>query len=233
MTDSVMAAVNSQLEELREMGVDRFDPVQFRYLESLSRRLESITRPPTANQRERLEQAVGELRARFEQARSDAEQLARESGSPEPWQQLIATGDFRELSLQAKRHQQRRTTSPLTELIANLLGEQQSSGTGQPSSALDTLLQEANLDLTGDGPSPARRELKALSGLKETWAMQALEQRIADAIEQTPADAGPMNPHRLVTRAIKQMQQLSPAYLHQFASHIDTLMTLEKLGRKN
>jgi hypothetical protein len=41
-----------------------------------------------------------------------------------------------------------------------------------------------------------------------------------------------MNAHRLVSRAIAEMQTLSPEYLARFARYTDTLLTLERLARK-
>ena len=60
----------------------------------------------------------------------------------------------------------------------------------------------------------------------------ALQARIRQAIESTPKDAGPMNAHRLVSRAIAEMQSLSPEYLERFARYTDTLLALERLAKK-
>ncbi len=59
-----------------------------------------------------------------------------------------------------------------------------------------------------------------------------IAERIQHAIESTPKEAGPMNAHRLVSRAIAEMQTLSPEYLARFARYTDTLLTLERLARK-
>ena len=60
---------------------------------------------------------------------------------------------------------------------------------------------------------------------------QALQDRIRHAIEHAPKDAGPINAHRLVSRAIAEMQKLSPEYLDRFVNYTDTLMALERLRR--
>ena len=78
-------------------------------------------------------------------------------------------------------------------------------------------------------PKPLRAFSRAHAGRNS----QALEQRIQRAIEEVPAEAGPMNGHRLVSRAIAEMQRLSPAYLDRFARYADTLMVLEQLARKH
>lgn len=71
-----------------------------------------------------------------------------------------------------------------------------------------------------------------MARVKADQSIQALQQRLHHAIEHAPRDAGPMNAHRLVSRAIAEMLKLSPEYLHRFANYTDTLMALEKLGRK-
>ncbi|RBW48633.1 DUF2894 domain-containing protein [Marinobacter sp. F3R11] len=86
-------------------------------------------------------------------------------------------------------------------------------------------------------PSPASgtappQPLKAMARAKADQSTHALQERIQQAIESTPKDAGPMNAHRLVSRAIAEMQKLSPEYLNHFVNYTDTLMVLEKLGRK-
>ena len=41
-----------------------------------------------------------------------------------------------------------------------------------------------------------------------------------------------MNAHRLVSRALKEMQTLSPEYLDRFARYTDTLLALERLAKR-
>ncbi|MBO6850975.1 MAG: DUF2894 domain-containing protein, partial [Marinobacter sp.] len=41
-----------------------------------------------------------------------------------------------------------------------------------------------------------------------------------------------MNAHRLVSRAIATMETLSPEYLNRFVNYADTLLALERLGKK-
>ena len=87
----------------------------------------------------------------------------------------------------------------------------------------------ANEQALSHQPKP----LKAFTRAQAGRSTQALEHRIRQAIEQVPAEAGPMNSHRLVSRAIKEMQRLSPEYLNRFVGYADTLMALEQLARKN
>ncbi|MEP4524134.1 MAG: DUF2894 domain-containing protein, partial [Alloalcanivorax venustensis] len=77
-----------------------------------------------------------------------------------------------------------------------------------------------------DGDAP--RDLKALAPIREAQARQQLAARIQHAITHTPGDAGPLNAHRQVARALAALQDISPQYLEHLVSYLDDLMVLEK-----
>ena len=41
-----------------------------------------------------------------------------------------------------------------------------------------------------------------------------------------PQNAGPINPHMLVLRALGLLREISPDYLNRFMVHLDTLLCL-------
>ena len=90
-------------------------------------------------------------------------------------------------------------------------------------SPLATLLTR----LRGDGE--ATRDLKALAPIREAQAKQQLAARIQHAITHTPGDAGPLNAHRQVARALAALQEVSPEYLEHLVTYLDDLMVLEKI----
>ena len=90
-------------------------------------------------------------------------------------------------------------------------------------SPLATLLQT----LRGDGEAP--RDLKALAPIREAQAKQQLAARIQHAITHVPGDAGPLNAHRQVARALAALQEVSPEYLEHLVTYLDDLMVLEKI----
>ena len=51
---------------------------------------------------------------------------------------------------------------------------------------------------------------------------------VTQALEEVPAEAGPLNPQRLATRSLATMRDLSPHYLSRFVSYVDTLFWLEQ-----
>jgi len=90
-------------------------------------------------------------------------------------------------------------------------------------SPLATLLTR----LRGDGEAP--RDLKALAPIREAQAKQQLAARIQHAITHTPGDAGPLNAHRQVARALAALQEVSPEYVEHLVTYLDDLMVLEKI----
>ena len=49
-----------------------------------------------------------------------------------------------------------------------------------------------------------------------------------EVLADEPENAGPLNSHLLVLRALRQMHQTSPAYLKRFMDYADTLLWLEQ-----
>jgi hypothetical protein len=191
----------SLLENLRQQGAHRFDPVRFRYLESFEQRLLARGLQGGAHW-QKLERAVADY-----QARSD---------SAEQPKQTTATCELSALSVLLNRLNQTTETSieaPRSSLEQRVFGEAEEHGHSGSGSG---------------SPTP----LKAMTRVQADHGIHALQERIRSAIESTPKEAGPMNAHRLVSRAIAEMQRLSPEYLERFARYTDTLMALERMAKK-
>ena len=71
--------------------------------------------------------------------------------------------------------------------------------------------------------------MKSVQQFKQAWGRMKVQDQVGHALTQGPANAGPLNSHRLVLRTLGLMQDLSPAYLHHFMSHLDTLLQLDAL----
>lgn len=97
--------------------------------------------------------------------------------------------------------------SPLVELVGYI---EQQCGDG--------------LDQMVDG----RTELKTMRRDRATWAKLSAERQMTKAFAQRPHNAGPLNSHLLVLRAIEAMRELSPDYLNRFVSYADTLLWLDQ-----
>jgi len=78
------------------------------------------------------------------------------------------------------------------------------------------------------GSSTSTHELKTLSYFRSTWSRLSADRRLTQAMAAVPENAGPLNSHQLVHRALTQLRELSPEYLHRFMSHVDALLWLDQ-----
>jgi hypothetical protein len=72
-------------------------------------------------------------------------------------------------------------------------------------------------------------ELPALEYFREVWAKVRTETQLRQSLAQVPGNAGPLNSSSLVHRSLSLMRELSPEYLKQFLSYVDTLSWLEQM----
>lgn len=114
------------------------------------------------------------------------------------------------------------------------------AGTAEVAAAPAPRPQGALAALAGElarahGPAPAegaviaRRELHTLQRFRATWTRLSAEERLRQALAQVPAQAGPLNSHHLVHRALVLMQGTSPEYLQRFVPYVDALLALDQM----
>lgn len=113
------------------------------------------------------------------------------------------------------------STSPLAELTRHLRQARQQAQAAQPDDAL--------APGAADGPEAAQ-ELASVRRFRQTWQRFAAEDRVRQAVGRAPANAGPLNSHRLVLHALERLRCLSPHYLNRFVSQVETLQWLEQAG---
>ena len=207
------------LEALRGDGADRFDPVRWRFIEALARRSQQHQGEARRIINGKLAETLTNYRQRFEQAQNEArDTVARISEQfPEAGgelQRLFAEADFGALNRFVagleKRH------SPLAELTRHLAQLSPQEGDGGATQA-----------------PGARGELKAIRNFRKTWSKLAVDKQLAQAIEQAPDNAGPLNSHMLVLRSLALMRDISPDYLSRFMSYVDTLLWLDQAEIKD
>ncbi|NKJ50616.1 hypothetical protein CIC12_28585 [Burkholderia sp. SG-MS1] len=73
-------------------------------------------------------------------------------------------------------------------------------------------------------------ELPALDYFREVWSKLRAEKQMRQSLAQVPGNAGPLNSSSLVHRSLSLMRELSPGYLQQFLSYVDTLAWMEQLS---
>ncbi|MFP4894776.1 DUF2894 domain-containing protein [Paraburkholderia sp. EG304] len=102
-----------------------------------------------------------------------------------------------------------------------------------PSDATLTALIEqlARHHARADAPhAAAYPELPVLDYFREVWSKVRTEKQLRQSLAQVPGNAGPLNSSSLVHRALSLMRELSPGYLKQFLSYVDTLSLLEQMS---
>jgi hypothetical protein len=207
---------NTLIASLRSAGAHRFDPVRLHYIEVLAQRASahhgSVKRMLDA----RLAQALTAFKERFEQAQSDASESVAHSVQQYPQaaddlQRLLAAGDFKELQRSITTLKAREQCASLSALVRQL--EQHA-----PENTDARMTENA-------GP---RSELKTIRNFRNTWAKLSVDKQVAQALEQAPKNAGPINSHMLVLRSLALMRDISPDYLNRFMSYADTLLCLDQ-----
>src|SRR5579864_5813025 len=101
---------------------------------------------------------------------------------------------------------------------------------------IDYIASHASAD--GDGIAAGNRvtrppswpELEVLDFFRETWSKVSTERQLRQSLEQVPGNAGPLNSSSLVHRSLSLMRELSPGYLQQFLSYVDTLSWMEQMN---
>lgn len=79
-----------------------------------------------------------------------------------------------------------------------------------------------------EGNIGPRTELKSVRHFRNTWSKLSANKQVAQALDQAPKNAGPINSHMLVLRSLTLMRDVSPDYLNRFVSYVDTLMCLDQ-----
>jgi len=74
-------------------------------------------------------------------------------------------------------------------------------------------------------PAPV---LRGLAPLRQTWARIQARQRVQQGLQHSPANAGPLNPHKLALRTLALMDELSPDYLARMLHQLDALLWLQQ-----
>jgi len=98
----------------------------------------------------------------------------------------------------------------------------------RPQGALGALARELARDHEPAG-SIAQPELHTLRRFRSTWTRLSAENRLHQALAQVPLQAGPLNSHHLVHRALVLMQGTSPEYLQRFVPYVDALLALDQM----
>jgi hypothetical protein len=73
-------------------------------------------------------------------------------------------------------------------------------------------------------------ELPALDTFRGIWSRLHSQNQLQQALDHLPDNAGPLNSSALIHRSIVLMRELSPGYLQQFLSYVETLSWMEQMN---
>ncbi|HJU71763.1 MAG TPA: DUF2894 domain-containing protein [Paucimonas sp.] len=213
------SAVDALTASLRTAGANRFDPTGWHYIEVLAERAAAHQGSVRRMLDARLVRVLTALQERFELAQCDATEVLARGVQQYPHaagdlQRLHGAGDF----------------TGLRRLLTTLQANEQCASLG----ALVRQLEQHSPDhaeAQRDGAGGSRSELKAIRNFRNTWSKLSVDKQVAQALEQAPKNAGPINSHMLVLRSLALMRDISPDYLNRFMSYADTLLVLD-LGEK-
>ena len=203
---------------LRQAGAAQWDPVRLHYLQVLLQRADAASGRVKALLDARLGNAVTAYQARFDRALNNARNAVISATSAHPkaaaeWQKRLDAGDCKGVTQSLAALQQPTRRNPLGEL-RHYIAEQTADGFS-PTADL----------VNGLGQPP---ELKTSRVFRNTWSKLSVDRQVAQALNQAPKNAGPINSHMLVLRALTLMRDISPDYLNRFTSYVDTLLALEQ-----
>lgn len=106
---------------------------------------------------------------------------------------------------------------------------------GSPLAQLNrTLHARADDDLAPGlaGGGACLPDMKSVRRFGEVWSKISAEQQVAQALVRGPENAGPLNSHRLMLRALRLMRSLSPDYTQRFLAQMEALLWLEQAHTK-
>lgn len=236
-----------RIAALKENGSDHFDPVKFRFIESLFQKMEQPGyRSLSLKLQARLDQALTAYEKELAKAHSSATQLIERVALSFPTQaetafKLFEHRDYSglkklEASLIAEKQQ-----NLLSDITHELLHGREEGAEYDPHTSLEHLLTQLENDVkqslpdTGEeAPSVVKLksgsfpELKSVKRLRGTLTKSSTENRVRQSINQGPKNPGPFNGHMLVLKTLSMMKDKSPAYLNRFIAHVDTLLWLDQ-----
>ncbi|WP_369936666.1 DUF2894 domain-containing protein [Xanthomonas tesorieronis] len=206
----------------RQQHAERLDPLRFRFIEALARRVDAHH----GQARHLLEQKLSALLDAYaaDLARMPVAQPVRVAGEEEAvaLQPALAQGgtnadacggDVTDAHAAPAATVSATARSPLGELLQRFPAATANDANGTASA---TPLQSAP-------------QLPALDDARRLWTELRSRSQLRQSLQQAPSDAGPLNSGVLVHRSLALMRTLSPGYLQHFLAYVDALSWLQQM----
>lgn len=241
------AATAELLASLRADGAERFDPIGLHAIEVLARRAQAASGEVQRLLDQRLQAKLEDLRERLARAReasggtlalpttahadrAAAHPRSRDAGDGAEMR-LLLTASGAASATDASRALLAALNARLREIDEAAAASASGGGTAAAvDGSIAVAIDEPFASIAARGRDPdhgATRELRSLRRFRQAWAGICAEDRLQRALGREPANAGPLNSHMLVLRALAAMRRLSPDYLRRMLDQLDTLLWLE------
>jgi Protein of unknown function (DUF2894) len=213
-TSDVTARALAMLDAWREQGADRLDAVRFHFMVALARRAAGQSGVARQILDDRLAGLLDAYAAEIERAAvvADGDAGAElETGAAV----LASATSATSASTVSASASDTPATESLSELVNYLAIHASTSRNGHPSGHERT--------------AAAYPELPALDYFRDVWSKVRTEKQMRQSLAPVPGNAGPLNSSSLVHRSLSLMRELSPGYLKQFLTYVDTLSWMEQM----
>jgi len=201
---------------LLEHGADSFDPIRFRYIESMVKRAGEQRKLVAQIIEEKVRKALDDYQKDFsEKSKAEQNNVITSKGSAQ--KQGVEISDARaELVALTQHLDQGKSHNECVDdgSFTNVLRQQES---------------DVVQSVAGEITAP-RREPSAIRLYRESWIKQNSDRLVVQSVKNGPEDPGPLNSQMLVIHSLSTMRGLSPDYLNRFVSYVDTLLWLEQAG---
>ncbi len=216
------------LAALRDRGAQHLNPAHFRYLEALARRVRGHDGNVRDMLDQRLARALAAYGTQYDAAVCELGQLVpvvanRHPQAAQDLRRLQVDGNVRAVRKLAARldDEARPGGGPLAVLVRHI----------EDHSAAHAQTHGSYLEAAPVGAAtPPLGELKTVQRFRATWNRLRVDEQLTRSQAKIPENPGPLNSHLLVLRALRRMQELSPAYLERFMAHVDALLWLDGAG---
>lgn len=255
-SNSSFSELKISFESLLNSGAQQYDPVRFRFIEAMYTNAINHRESVRDLLKDKIIISIKDYNADYEAAKHEARQSLTTNSQlfPDDAQKLQTLFDQSRLSQlqtlsEALHHQEQEQFGPssalstLTEELTQLSPLEEGKDSPQIGFAFDDLLRQQETEAlntlapmkktveqtTHATVTPEKLpELKSARAMRETFGKINADKLVTQMIKNGPENPGPLNPHKLVVRALTDMRDLSPHYLNRFISAIDTLLWLEQ-----
>jgi hypothetical protein len=212
--------LGAALARLGERGARRVDPVRWHLAEGLLRRAPAHEGAARVVIEVRVATLVESIGAALDAAAADPS-LAPAGTTPD---RAASPGPLASLVAHAKAHARMNAgrNGDAPEAVLKVPAASSASASARSTSARRPGRRTASTPVPAPTQTPP-----SLEYFRRTWSRLKADDRLAQARTSLPANAGPLNSHHLVHRALATLHELAPTYFEHVIGHVDDLLWIE------